>query len=604
MAETGKPIVISDTQDYEGWEVPSSQPWLRAYIGAPIQIEDETVGYLNVDSAQPHHFTSEDAHRLHVFANYVATTINNARLFHETEQRVAELEALQRVALRLTSTLDLSDVLTAVVESVLASTEAYDCHIFLYEPERKTFTFGAALWRDGRRTSIVEQPRSGGLTAHVVRDGEPIVINDAHQHPFYQTSEAKDWDVHAIAGFPLRWRGHVLGALNVAFLQAHTFTEAELRFLGLLADHAAIAIENAQLHRQVLNHANELETRVEERTQQLQAQYARVEAILNNTSDGFLVTNEMGEILHENPVARRLFNQTLSPEEAKALRKTIQTLVKQRAQRSEQMLELKGLDLQLKVAPILEGGPDGAAVVNIHDITHLNALHRMRAQFISNVSHELRTPTTTIKLYTDLLREAPPEKRERYLDALVTEVKQQAKLVENILHISRIDAGRLDMQPTPTSLSELTARVVARHQVLAQKAELTLAYEPDMQGPTVLLDSDNFELVISNLIRNAIQYTPAGGQVTLTTGKGKHQKRTWGKLTVTDNGIGIPEAELSRIFERFFRGNTPQELQIGGTGLGLAIVKQVVDLHGGHVTVESKVNEGSTFTVWVPLAAK
>lgn len=602
MQATGKPVVIRDTRDYERWAVPSAQPWLRSYVGAPIQIEEETVGYLNVDSAHPNHFSEEDARHLQVFANYVATAINNARLFDETQRRVAELEALQRVVLRLTSSLELSDVLDTVAESVLSITHANDCHIFLYDEETGTFTFGAALWAGGSRIPFVSQPRADGLTATVVKKGEPLVINEVQKHPLYRTEKALSWGLESIAGFPLKWRDRVLGALTVAFLESHTFTKAEIRVLGLLADHVAIAIENAQLHRQVVDHATGLEERVAERTQQLQTQYARIQAILNNTSDGLVVTDKAGEILHANPVARHLFNKALPPEEASRLRHIIQSLGKQADQHPEQVLEIKGLDLQLKAAPILEGDPGGAAVVNIHDVTHLNAMHRMRAQFITNVSHELRTPATTIKLYADLLREAPPEKWDTYLDALITEAQQQAKLVENILHISRIDAGRLAIKPAPASLNELTKKVIARHRVLAQQDQLSLTYRPSPDNPTVLMDSDNFELVINNLLRNAIQYTPEGGRVTVTIDRVEHGERSWATLTVADTGIGIPEEELPYVFDRFFRGALPQDLQISGTGLGLAIVQQLVELHGGLITVESEADEGTTFTVWIPLA--
>ncbi|MGC9398670.1 MAG: GAF domain-containing protein [Anaerolineae bacterium] len=603
MQESGEPVVIEDTQTYAGWVMSDSQPWLRSYIGAPIQIEDETVGYLNADSTEPHHFSAEDAHRLQIFANYVATAIKNARLFDETQRRVAELEALQRVLLRLTSTLNLSDVLDTVAESVLSITQAGDCHIFLYDEEEETFTFGAALWEDGRQTPFTQQPRREGLTATVVQTAAPLIINDAQNHPLYSSEETRSWGLHAIAGFPLKWRGRVLGAMNVAFLEPHVFTEAEIRVLGLLADHAAIAIENAQLHRQVLNHAVDLERRVAQRTHQLQVQYARLQAILNNTSDGLVLTDERGAIIHTNPVAQHLFEKALPPEEAAELRKAIRNLARQAEQHAEQVLEVKGLDLQLKAVPITEEGGEGMAVVNIHDITHLNAIHRMRAQFISNVSHELRTPATTIKLYAELLQDAPPEKRRSYLDALITEAERQAKLVEDILHISHIDAGRLAIHPRPTSLNALTEEVVGRYEMLAQEAGLTLTYRPFSNELTVPIDEDNFELVISNLLRNALQYTAAGGEVTVTTAKDRREERTWATLTITDTGIGIPAEELPHIFERFFRGRVPQELQISGTGLGLAIVKHIVDLHGGLVTVESDVDKGSTFTVWMPLAA-
>jgi two-component system sensor histidine kinase BaeS len=117
-----------------------------------------------------------------------------------------------------------------------------------------------------------------------------------------------------------------------------------------------------------------------------------------------------------------------------------------------------------------------------------------------------------------------------------------------------------------------------------------------------LVDTNRMMQVLDNLIGNAIRYSPEGGTVTVSTGRTEASGREWATITVTDTGIGIPESELPHVFDRFFRGEKPQTMQISGTGLGLAIVKEITELHGGRVTVDSKVDEGSTFTVWLPLA--
>ena len=250
-----------------------------------------------------------------------------------------------------------------------------------------------------------------------------------------------------------------------------------------------------------------------------------------------------------------------------------------------------------------------AAVVGIHDISHLKALERMKSRFVTNVSHELRTPITTIKLYAALMQQTPPqsEKWEQYLNALAQEADHQARLVEDILRISRIDAGRLEMKPRPTPLNELTAAIVTSRQVLAERKGLTLEHRPmtvppGERGPLTLVDPERMMQVLNNLLGNAIHYTPEGGKVIVSTGLEEAEGRTWATVRVSDTGIGIPEDELPHVFERFFRGAEPQSMQIPGTGLGLAIAREIVELHGGRVTLESAINEGTTFTVWLPLA--
>jgi len=284
------------------------------------------------------------------------------------------------------------------------------------------------------------------------------------------------------------------------------------------------------------DHAEQLEQRVQERTAQLQAQYARLETILRSTSDGIVVTDDGGAILQTNPVAQAWLTQTLSPEDAERLRETVRDLARRADERPEMVLELTGLGLQVNAAPISEprltlppasGGPVGveaAAVVAIHDVSHLKALDRMRSRFVSNVSHELRTPITTVKLYAALMRRRP-EKWEEYLDALEREVDLQARLVEDILQISRIDAGRVDMKPRPTPINELTEVAVVSHQVLAQNRGLTLEHQPAEPGPVALVDPAQMMQVLNNLVRNAIHYTPEGGKVVISTSKGEAEGR-------------------------------------------------------------------------------
>ncbi len=600
MLKTGQPLVIHDTLTYPGWiEIPV-QSWLRSYVGAPIRIGEKTVGFLNVDSAHPGHFDAEDARRLQSFANQVAATIAHAQLFGELQQRVAELETLQHTMLQLTSSLKLSDVLHELVKSALALTVADDVHIYLYDAEQEQFTFGTALWRDGSCRPAVKTPHPAGLTARVARRGTPIIINDVPQHPWYLAKET--WGLEAIAGFPLSWRRKVLGVFSIAFLKPHTFTAAEERLLRLLTDQAAIAVANAQLHQQLQAHAAELEARVAERTAELRAQYARREAIFKSTSDGLVLTNSAGAIIEANPVAQGWLEQTLVPQESERLRETIQQLVRRAAPQPEELLELAGLDLQLTAAAIA-AGPPGTAVVNIHDVTHLNALNRARAQFITNVSHGLRTPITIIKLYAQMLPAAPPEKLPEYFAILINEADQQAELVKNILQISSLESGRMLVEPEPTALNSLVAEVLEKYRRWAAKKQLELTYWPAESPPSVLVDPLSFKMVVRNLFHNAIHYTSAAGQITITTGFGEREGRQWATVSVQDTGIGIPPEELPHIFERFYRGATPRQEQLSGIGLGLAIAKGIMDLHGGLITVTSAVGQGATFILWVPLVA-
>jgi signal transduction histidine kinase len=428
-----------------------------------------------------------------------------------------------------------------------------------------------------------------------------MIIPDTATYPGWAHTPEREW-LRSYVAAPIQVGGVTVGFLNVDGTQPGQFDLADARRLEALAAHAATAIENAGLYQELRNHAGQLEQRVQERTAQLEAQYARLDAILRSATDGIIVTNAGGEIVQTNPVAQTWLTKTLSPEDAARLRETARDLAQRAEERPETVLELTGLDLQLNAAPVSEPGMEEAtAVVGIHDVSHLKALDRMKSRFVSNVSHELRTPVTTIKLYTYLMQKRP-DKWEQYMDALEQTANQQAQLVEDILQVSRIDAGRLEMKLQPTALNELTEMTVGNQQRMAQEQGLTLEHRPAEPGPVALIDPQQIMQVLCNLVTNAIHYTSEGGRVMVSTGKEQVEDRTWATVTVADTGIGIPEKELSHIFERFFRGEEPQLMQTPGTGLGLAIVNEIVELHGGRVTAESKVGEGSTFTVWLPLA--
>jgi signal transduction histidine kinase len=403
----------------------------------------------------------------------------------------------------------------------------------------------------------------------------------------------------------------------------------------------AIAIAMARFcdMMELRSYAGQLEQRVQERTAQLQAQYAGLEAILRSASDGIVVTDAEGEVIQANPVALAWLTQTLSPEDGSRLQAVVRDLARQAGagtaleERPEAVLELTGLDLELKAAPISKPVPgeaprpdfdmtlanslkpfsraaqdEPAAVVDIHDVSHLKALDRMKSRFITNISHELRTPITTIKLYVTLMQQASPEKWRKYLDILAWEAEHQARLIEGILQISQIDTGRLEMKPLPMPLNQLLEVVIANRRALAQERGLALEYRPFPNGENkvaaglvTLVDPKHMRQALDNLVKNAIQYTPEGGGVAISTSKEEAEDRKWATVTVADTGMGIPEEELPHVFERFFRGQKPRVMQISGIGLGLAVVKEIVTLHGGQVTVESEENEGSTFTIWLPL---
>ncbi len=297
--ETGQPLIVDDYQQWEGRAAIYESYPFRATVGVPVRWGKEFLGVLNVLAPHPHTFSQADAELLSLFATHAAIAIKNASLYESELKRSAELEALRQAGLHLTSTLELPPILEAILDHTLDVVAADDAHIFLYDGER--LTFGAALWADGHQQKPFSEPRSQGLTYTVARSGERVVIPDVNNHPLFRDYP---WG-GSIVGLPLRIGEQVVGVMTVAFGWPHAFDGSELRVLGLLADQAAIAIENARLYQAAQQELTERE-RAEEALQESETRYR---ALIERNSDGIIVVGRDGTVCFVNPAAESLFDR-------------------------------------------------------------------------------------------------------------------------------------------------------------------------------------------------------------------------------------------------------------------------------------------------------
>lgn len=270
-------------------------------------------------------------------------------------------------------------------------------------------------------------------------------------------------------------------------------------------------------------------------------------------------------------------------------------------QPEDAVLEVGGYFYQASVSPFpAEQGRPGL-VVNFHDVTRFRELDQMKTRFVSDVSHELRTPLTNLMLYLDLLVEAleDPQKSASYLNTLRRETRRLSHLIEDLLMISRLESKRLAVNIKDVDVNRLLNDLAADRKMMAQRHSLTLQYTPAVDLPLVMADVNLLSQAISNLLTNAISYTPAGGTVVLSSGIEHDEDATWVTIRVTDTGVGIAQEEMPLIFDRFFRGSASRQTGAPGTGLGLAISRELIMLMEGHLTVESMPQAGSKFTIWL-----
>ena len=228
----------------------------------------------------------------------------------------------------------------------------------------------------------------------------------------------------------------------------------------------------------------------------------------------------------------------------------------------------------------------------------LKELDRLKTKFVSDVSHELRTPVTNLGLYLDLLERGKPEKRDQYMTILKEQAARLRKLIEDILDLTRLERDKTGLEFEPVDLNALIELVVTSHQARAEAAGLTLSFDRDASVPPVRGVRHQLSRVVTNLVSNALNYTPAG-QVGVRTRLDTNRKAVC--VEVQDTGVGINAEDMPHLFERFYRGKHAAQSGIPGSGLGLGIVKEIVEMHGGTISVNSEEGAGTTFTACFPL---
>jgi two-component system, OmpR family, phosphate regulon sensor histidine kinase PhoR len=348
-----------------------------------------------------------------------------------------------------------------------------------------------------------------------------------------------------------------------------------------------------QMHRQLADRFDEL------RREQAESA-ALVEAMI----EGVIATDARGRIVTANPAARRILGYEPAeplPDLAelfrvKAAREVVDAVLAGRPVQDRE-LEMDDRAFLVNARPL----PAGGGVLVIHDLTDMRRLEAVRRDFVANVSHELKTPLTSISGYAEtLMTDRPdPETASRFLGRILANARRMQELVDDLLDLSRIEAGR--WQPVRTSLDldtvarEAWAALAARSEV--QSASFLIELAPDARA--VCADLDALRQILTNLFDNSLRYIPKGGRVACVS------RREGEGITVMvrDNGSGIAEEHLPRIFERFYRADSARSREEGGTGLGLAIVKHLVEAHGGRVSAESERRTGTTVTCWFPDAA-
>lgn len=359
---------------------------------------------------------------------------------------------------------------------------------------------------------------------------------------------------------------------------------------------------------------NQMADQLASKIQQVSEDRAQLLAMLSSMVEGVMVLDCHGNLLRMNPAAERMFGvqpDTKLPMDVCRLIQHpefttfVQQVMAAKGNRGGELTVMpsgKTLRVEASVTECQREN-EACAVLVFHDITALRRLEKVRKDFVANVSHELRTPLTSIKGYVEALLDGAlsnPAQAEPFLNIILKQADRLNLIIEDLLQLSQIESGQVQFKREPVDLSGLLERTLAMIKPLADKKRHTvhLRLPPDL--PLVCGDEERLGQVFTNLLDNAVKYTPAGGTIDIA---GRRFGAGHVELSVADTGVGIPQADRPRVFERFYRVDKARSRELGGTGLGLSIVKHIVEAHEGTIWVEGNDPIGSRFVLRLPIVA-
>jgi two-component system phosphate regulon sensor histidine kinase PhoR len=333
-------------------------------------------------------------------------------------------------------------------------------------------------------------------------------------------------------------------------------------------------------------------------------------AILGSMVEGVAVVDASERLVFANPGFAEILGLDVPPQSGSALlevvRQTELIEAVRQVLKGDPRVEAEIVTGTLRqhffavtVASVRAAETSGAVIV-LHDITELRKLERVRRDFVANVSHEFKTPLTAIQGFAETLLAGAlddPQNRVRFLEIILEHSRRLARLTDDLLKLSQMDADRLGLEMRRVSASQFVESCLETAKRPAAEKDLRISVNLQERLPDIAADRRRLAEVLQNLLDNAIQYTPSGGQIMISASA----NGTEVTFTVSDTGIGIPRADQPRIFERFYRVDAARSREVGGTGLGLAIAKHLVEVHGGRLWVESEVGQGSQFSFTVPI---
>ncbi len=351
---------------------------------------------------------------------------------------------------------------------------------------------------------------------------------------------------------------------------------------------------------------NEMASVLQQTLAAVENERTKLDTLFLHMTDGVVAFDHTGRLIHRNPAAVTMLGRTLGEDSRYdqlfgSLYPMEQILALRRPDYAEAQQVVGDRMLELYLAPFSSDQEKGGVLIVLHDVTEQHRNEERRKEFVANVSHELRTPLTNVRSYAETLRSAegdiPQEMENSFLDIIISETDRMTHIVQDLLTLSRLDAGNTEMRFAPFSFRESVENVCRANAMEARRHSHTLTCTLAEDMPEISGDRQRLEQVVTNILGNAIKYTPDGGHIAVTGGGSG--RSVW--VEVTDDGIGIPEKDRDRIFDRFYRVDKARSRESGGTGLGLSIAKEIVERHHGSLRLVPREGRGTTIRLALPI---
>lgn len=612
-------------------------------MAVPVKTSDTTLGVVLLDNFNtPAAFSEADIALVESLTQQTALTLENARLYEESrrlneelERRVVErteelerehqfTQTLLRISTELSSSLDLDMVLNRSLETLNEVTGGEQSTIVIIRPPEEYLIYRAG-------SGIHEAPPTGGristlkvgegLAGWVVKHRKPVVVPDLLVDERWKKDHGITTVYRSAISVPLTVGADALGCLLIYHREPNHFRDSQIDAIQAVANQFAVTINNGELFRLIRDQAEDLGKHL--RAQQIEA--SRSTAMLEGVADGVLVTDNNSVITLFNDAAETILKLKREQVIGKSLDEFIGlfggaaqswmgtirewstdlTAQHEGTMYSERINLEDGRVISIHLAPVSDPKEFLGTVSIFRDITHEVEVDRLKSEFVATVSHELRTPMTPIKGYVEFLLMGGAgdlnEQQIQFLDIIKSNIDRLSTLVNDLLDVSRIEAGKVALSFQPINIMELLEEATENVLQQAEEDDRPVKFEINNPKdlPSVYGDIDRVRQILSNLLDNAYKYAPPGSKITINVNKGDAEIQ----LDIRDEGIGIFPDEHERIFERFYRGENHLVMATPGTGLGLSIVKELVEMHDGRIWVTSSgvPDEGSTFSFTLPI---